>query len=178
MDRQMMEYLPPVLQRCQDFACLMGAYQGKFSDIWRSLWEIEDELYLKTAGETGILRWEQLLGIVSGEALSLEDRRQIILARIGWWMPYNWFAFLKFLTALTGDRNGFAATLTGFQLEIILKPGWRGLRAAVWELVRQIVPANIAVQLVLVYSRHWELSAMTHRELGRYTHRRIRDEVR
>jgi len=156
----------------------MGVYQRGFSGLWHTLWETEDELYLKTAGEAGILRWEQLLGIVPNRAQSLEERRQVILARIGWRIPYNWFAFLEFLTALIGDQNGFAATLTGFQLEITLKPRWRGFQDAVWELVRQIVPANIAVQMVLVYRRHRELFAMTHRELGKYTHRQIRNEVR
>jgi len=177
MDREMMEYLPPVLRRSRDFACLMGEYQGVFSDLWRLLWGAEEELYVTTAGEIGISRWEGLLGIAPGVGASLEVRRQVVLARTLWQTPYSWFAFLAFLTALTGDRGAFMTRLSGFRLEIALKAAWWDLKEAVWELARQVVPANIEVRLMVWLNRHRDISGRTHGALSEWTHGQIRNEV-
>ena len=178
MDRIMMEYLPPVLQKVRDFACLMGQYQEVFSELWKLTWETEDNLYLATAGEVGIARWERLLGIKPREGATLEERRQVLFFRISQTTPYTWRAFLSFMTSLIGDERGFAASISELQLEVRLFPRWRGMEGAVWELIYWVVPANVETRIVLVFVSHRELGVMTHRQMGTYTHWRLRNEVR
>ena len=174
----MLEYLPPVLQKVRDFACLMGQYQEAFSELWRLAWEMEDNLYLVTAGEVGILRWERLLEIRPREGATLEERRQIIFSRISQATPYTWRTFLMVLTGVIGDERGFEASISELVLEVRLLPGWRGMEPAVWDLMGWMVPANVETRVVLIFTRHRELSAMTHRQMGAYTHWQLRNEVR
>ena len=178
MDRSMIAYLPPVLQKVRDFACLMEQYQGAFSELWRLAWETEDNLYLATAGEAGVARWERFLGVTPREEATLEERRQILFFRISQTTPYTWRAFLSFMTSLIGEKQGFAASISELRLEVRLFPRWRGMEGAVWELIRWVVPANVEVRLVLVFTSHRELGAMTHRQMGAYSHWQLRNEVR
>ena len=173
----MRDYLPAVLRGVRDFECLMGQYQESFETLWREEAETQANFYLETAGERGLSHWENILDITSGAENKLEERRQVIRARLGQTTPYCWATLLNFLTALTGSTEAYTAELIGFKLTVWLRPFWRGLEAAVWELMRYMVPANIELHLGLIFRTHGSLGAMTHRELGHHTHEQLRSEV-
>ena len=177
MERQMRDYLPPVLREVRDFACLTEQYQDSFEELWRAEAETEANFYLETAGERGLSHWEHILDLTPGAENTLEERRQVLRARLGQTTPYCWATLLNFLTALTGSEEAYAAELTGFKLTVWLRPLWRGLEAAVWELVRYMVPANVEIHLSLIFRTHGALAAMTHGELGDHTHEQLRSEV-
>ena len=177
MERLMIEHLPPVLRRVRDFQCLMGAYEGELSLLWRLERETEDNFYLFTADGRGLAHWENILGIVPREDSDLAVRRQVVAARLGQTTPYDWRTFLVFMTALTGSEEAYTAALSGLTLEVRLKPAWRKLWAAVWEMMLCVVPANVETRVIRVYSTHRDLGAMTHGGMGAYTHRQLRTEV-
>ena len=175
--RVMLEYLPPVLREVRDFQCLMGQYQAILEDIWRREGETEDNFYLETADERGLIHWENILGIVPGVDRSIEERRRVIAARLGQNMPYGWGAFLAFLTALIGSEEDYTVTLSVFTLTVRLRWVHWGRKDMVWELIRYMVPANLEVQLLLMHNTHGQLGGMTHREMGAYTHGQLKSEV-
>ena len=177
MERKMLAYLPNVLREVRDFQCLAGQYQGAFETLWRLERETEDNFYLFTADKRGLVHWEAILGIVPREGASIEERRQVVAARISQTTPYCWRTFLAFLTALVGSEEGYTAQLSELTLTVRLMPAWRGLRDATWTLMRHIVPANIEMHLILMYNAHGGLRAMTHGEMEAFTHERLRSEV-
>jgi len=155
----------------------MAIYQNAFQDLWQRERENEDNFYLKTAGEPGLLHWERILGIPKRPGLDLETRRQIIAAQISKTPPYCWNTLLSVLRTLTGSEDAFRAELDGFVLKLDLKAPWRKMEDAVFQLVRQMIPANIALNLVLSGNTHRDLSQKTHRQLGVHTHYQLRNEV-
>jgi len=175
MEGRMLDYLPPVLREVRDFQCLMEAYQGEVSVLWQAEREIEDNFYLLTADARGLLHWENILGIALREDRSLEERRQVIAARISQTTPYDWKTFLAFLTALTGSEEAYRATLSGFALEVKLMPAWRGMRGLVWDLIRYVVPANVEVRLTAVYNTHAEIARWAHGQMRGLTHDQVRN---
>ena len=177
MDRQMLDYLPRVLQIVRDFQCLMAVYQSAFRDLWQRERENEDNFYLQTAGEQGLRHWERILGIPNRPGLDLEARRQIIAAQISKTPPYCWNTLLFVLRTLTGSEEAFYAELDGFVLKLDLKAPWRKMEDAVFHLVRQMIPANIALYIVLSGNTHRDLSRATHRAHSAYTHYQLRNEV-
>jgi len=177
MERVMMQYLPNILQEVRDFQCLMGQYQEAFMKLWDQERETEENFYLETADERGLAHWERILAITKRPGSSVQERRQIIFARQSQTTPYNWGSLLTFLTVLLGSSEAYEAKLEGFTLRIVLKPAFRGMRADVWERLRQVVPANIEIVLTVIYNMHRQIGRMTHRELESYTHRQIRSEV-
>jgi len=177
MERNMLDYLPHVLREVRDFRCLAGQYQKALETLWQLERATEDNFYLFTADERGLVHWEYILGIVPREGAGIKERRQVIAARISQTTPYCWETFLAFLTALAGSE-GYAAERAELTLTVWLRPAWRSLRDAVWTLMRHIVPANIEMRLILVYNTHGDLRAFTHRKMGAYTHAQLRNEVK
>jgi len=174
MEGRVLDYLPPVLREVRDFQCLMEAYQGEVSDLWRGERETEDNFYLFTADERGLLHWETILGISPRMGSSLEERRLVIAARISQSTPYDWGTFLAFLRVLMGREDAYSAVLSGLRLEIRLMPPWRGMRDLVWDLVRYVVPANIEALVIPVYNTHAETARWTHGEMTAFTHWQLR----
>jgi len=155
----------------------MAVYQSAFRDLWQRERENEDNFYLQTAGEQGLRHWERILGIPNRPELDLEARRQIIAAQISKTPPYCWNTLLFVLRTLTGSEEAFYAELDGFVLKLDLKAPWRKMEDAVFHLVRQMIPANIALYIVLSGNTHRDLSRATHRAHSAYTHYQLRNEV-
>ena len=179
MERNMIDLLPRVLREVRDFQCLMQVYQTVFADLWRLERENEDNFYLQTAGEPGIRHWERILGFIPHAGHNLDDRRQRIAAQIRRTPPYCLNTLLYVLTILSGDETAVTVELNGFTLTLHLLRAWRHLEDAVYHLARQMIPANIALEIILVLSlnTHRNLGRRTHRQLGAYTHYQLRNEV-
>jgi len=177
MDRNMIDLIPRVLREVRDFQCLMVVYQTAFEDLWRCERETEDNFYLESAEEPGIRHWERILGLTKHTGLSLDVRRQRIAAQIRKTPPYCWNTLMIVLEVLTGSPAAFTARLGGFTLMLHLHAPWRSFGDAVYHLVRQMIPANIALELTLGFNTHRDLSRKTHRMLGVYTHDQLRSEV-
>ena len=177
MERMMQEYLPDILREVRDFRCLMGVYQEALSDLRRRERETEDNFYLHTAGEAGLAHWERILGLSPRVGSGMDERRQIIIAAMRQTTPYCRRTLLMFLYALTGDREAFSAELHEFTLTVRLFPRWRGMEAAVWTLLRHMVPANIGIDFIPVFRTHRTLQGWTHGGLSKHTHQQLRNEV-
>ena len=177
MDRQMLDYLPPVLQKVRDFQCLMVLYQTVFESLWQKEGATERNFYLETADKPGLAHFERILGMAPQTGLSIEARRQSIAAQLRNIPPYCWRTLRNVLTDLTGEPEAITAALDGFTLTITIQPRWRWMEERVYHLLRQMIPANIALHLSLVFRRHRELGKYTHRQLGTHTHHQLRTEV-
>jgi len=177
MDRQMINYLPRVLRDVRDFQCLMAIYQQAFKDLWQREGENQDNFYLETASERGLAHFERILGVTPRTGHSIEERRQLIRAQLSKTPPYCWNTLLSFLKDLTADPEAFSITLEGFTITLTLYPRFRWMADAVYHLVRQMIPANIALHLNLIFRTHRELGKHTHRKLNTHTHHALRTEV-
>jgi len=177
MERMMIAHIPHILRDVPDFQCLMGTYQDIFANFWRLERGLEDNFYLHTAEDAGLSHWERILGIVPRVGSSIEERRQIVMARMYQTTPYCFRTLLALLLALTGDPSAFSAELDELTLTVRLFPRFREMEGAVWAMLRQMVPANIALYLILVFRTHGALRPKTHRTLGRHTHHQLRSEV-
>ena len=173
----MINYIPQILRDVRDFKCLMEGYQSAFSNYWDLVDEMEDNCYLETATEGGLSHWERILDIVPRAGSSIEERRQMIIAHMRQTTPYCFQTLLALLLALTGDPSAFSVTLDELSLTVRLFPRFREMEGAVWALLRQMVPANIALYLILVFRTHRAIKPKTHESLRGYTHHQLRNEV-
>ena len=44
-------------------------------------------------------------------------------------------------------------------------------------MLNRVVPANMVIDLDLLYNQHSDFDGLTHEELSVYTHQQLRDEV-
>lgn len=178
MDRQLIDYLPPVLRDVREYRAIMSGEQSEIASAWTAASETLNNLFILHTNIAGIEKWERLLGITPQATRSLSDRQFLVLALIGAQLPYTVGRLHEQLTALCG-REGYAVALThtSFTLEVkvnlIAKNSFHDVDA----LLSRVIPANLIVDLKLIYNQHLTLAGFTHAQLGAFTHHHLRNEV-
>lgn len=178
MDRDLIGYLPKVVQGCTDFAALTTGEQPEFEQAWNEADALLDNQFILTAGELGISRWEQILGITPKGTDSIEDRRFRVLTRMNEELPYTLPQLRNILDTLCGSENYSAELISnGYTLIVKIALAVKSNYTDVEALLGRIVPVNMVIDLQQLYNTHVELSVFTHAQLSAYTHHQLRNEV-
>ena len=151
MERKLIEYLPYVVRDYSEFQGLTAGEQPEFEQAWNRADELLDNQFVLTAGNLGLSRWEEILGIVPKATDTLDDRRFRVLTRLNEELPY----------------------------ELIVKIGLAAKRnfSDVEALLERVSPENLILSLSQLYNTHAELARFTHAQLAAYPHHDLRNEV-
>lgn len=79
---RMIGYYPQVIRKIEEFNAIVDAEYPEFDDLSVAKERITQDAYLLTMSEERIAEWEKILGIVPLANSTIEDRRDVILARI------------------------------------------------------------------------------------------------
>ncbi len=174
---KILNYLPPVLREIGDFAQIASAEQEQFDGAEKAVADLKDNLFLSSLIETGVSRWETILGILPKAEDDLPTRRFRVAALLEGKTPYTLLSLKARLAALCG-ADGFTAALSPGQFALTVRVALtvRSCYEAVERLLCQIVPANLLVDLSLMYNQHQTLSSYTHAQLAAYTHAQLREQ--
>ena len=176
MDRQLINYLPYVIRDYDVYKALMAAEQPEFEFAWDSVNGALNEQFLSTAGEIGISRWEKMLHILPKLTDTLDDRRFRILTKINASLPYTMRNLDVSLKTLCGEDN-YTVTLEDYTLTVVIARAAKENFTDVQNMLNNIVPANIQINLIQMYNPYSELAEFTHVQLHAYTHYQLRNEV-
>lgn len=175
---RILDYLPPVLREIGEFVQIAAAEQEQFNGIDAALAGMKDDLFLSTLTQAGVRRWEAILGLLPRAEDTLEVRRFRIAALLEGKTPYTFLALKARLAALCGAEGYAAAVSPGtYTLTVRVALSSRSSYDAVADLLAKMVPANLAVDLSLMYNQHIKFSAFTHAQLAAYSHDQLRNEV-
>lgn len=138
---------------------------------------VEDDIHITTARESGIARREKILGISPLDTDSLEDRR--FRVRGQWYdvYPYTMPDLIHRLDMLLG-KNGYTIALDYEEevLTLLVELTRRRMLLTVMDLLEKIVPLNITMSIGLRYNQHYRLRGYTHGDMAAMTHYAIRAE--
>jgi len=178
VDRNLIDYLPPVIKNAAEFEAIMEAIQPEFVDVETAIINAFNDTFVNDATEVGVKRWESMLKIVPKSVDTLEDRKFRILARLNEQLPYTFRSLDARLITLCG-QNGFTMELFNdiYTLKVRIELVVKGQYEAVEQLLKRIVPANLVIDLDLRYNQHEKLKNYTHGQLSPFTHSHIRNEV-
>ena len=105
MDRQMIDYLPPIMQRFAEFIEISNAEQKAKEKLWDDVDKMFREGYVISESDAGAKRWEKTLGIIPKDTEDIEVRNFRIRGRIQQDLPYTYRTLKRQLTGLCGDGN-------------------------------------------------------------------------
>lgn len=178
MDRRMLEYLPPILQGAREMRAILDiAEQPEFEKAWLAVDTAFLDQFVQTMTEYGLRRWESMLGILPLPSDTLDDRRFRLLTRLNESLPYTYRALDRMLEALCG-RDGYMLEVKHLEYTVVVRIA-RAQKAqfeAVEAMLHRIIPANMIIDLSLMYTQHWQLKPFTHGELKPFTHWQLRNE--
>ena len=140
----LIDYLPLFIQNYVEIQRIMNAENPEFQALWETNEQIRKNLFILTADEIGINRYERLLNIFPLLDDTIESRRARILIRMNEQLPYTLRGLKNQLEAVCEDEN-FEIDLDAdnYTLKIRLELFSSNTADDIAELLKRICPANL-----------------------------------
>ena len=178
-ERNLIEYLPEFLRDVKELqAVLSVAEQPEMVDLWQAEENALRDQFVEDATENGVSRWEKILGIIPKATDDLDVRKFSILARINESLPFTITTLHQQLTALCGE-NGYEVNLDANNYLLIVRVALTAESSfdAVDSLLKRVVPANLIIDISLMYNKHKHFGVYTHGGLEQFTHEQMRKVI-
>ncbi len=180
MDREIniLNYLPEFLWEFREFKELAAAENPELLSLWGILEDVLKDQFVGDSTENGIKRWETILKVFPKGSDTLDVRKFRILARLNEKLPYTKRTLERQLAVLCGEE-GYSVNLKNDKYTLVVRVELTAKEKfnEVNSLLRRIVPANLLIDLSLLYNTHAILSRFTNGQLAAYTHEQLRSEV-
>lgn len=172
-NKRLLEQLPFYDGRTGEFKEICGAEQVFFDSILQNNDDILREAFVESAEDMGLLRMENMLGLISN-GISTRDRRANIIFKLMGDTPYTMSTLFKRLRTLC---RGFFSLEYGeepYTLKIKVGVGSIEQFEVIKKLLLRILPANISVDISVRYNSHGDVGRFRHCELAAMSHNKIR----
>lgn len=142
MDRKLIDYLPPVLQRVFDIIAITDAQQPLYEDAWAALQRVMDNQFLSTADEAGVSVWERELNVtpLATDTLGMRKDRIKALWVYGTVYTYRWLQ--SWLKNAVGERYA-RPMVSGYVLGVTLSV--KSDYLTLLDTLRRYIPANMEI---------------------------------
>ena len=173
---KLFDYLPRYLREIREFGELTAAEQPEFNLAVCDVEKAADDFYISSLSEYGCRRWESIMGIITLPGDSIEIRRQRIMVKYMGQLPYTYTMLLRYLAAFSADIEVWLESGV-YTLHVRVDLASKSIYGDVEKLLHKIVPANMVIDLQILYNHYGAIGKFTHGELGGYTHNQLRNEV-
>jgi len=178
MDRSLINYFPEVLKEVRELKAIVEAEEPEIVNLWTALKNALNDQFVNDATENGVSRLEKILKITPKATDTLDVRKFRILTRYNEQLPYTYRTLEQQLVTLCGE-NGYSIQLNSneYTLKVRVELSAKGKFDEVNNLLHRIVPANMIIDLSLLYNQHSTLANFTHSQLSTFTQEQLRNEV-
>lgn len=172
-------YLPPFYRNVDVFNLVFSAVASKLNKIETEFIQriANHFIYSEDISEDGVDRLGKSLKIdLSG--FDFDDKIFKIKTVLYEKRPYNRVNVRTMLSSLCGENNysvEFDAVNKIVSVKVNL--GKKKQFSAMYELLDNVLPADMVLNIELLYNLHGDLTGMTHGELSAMTHDELRSEV-
>lgn len=173
----LLSYWMPVLRNLKEFKEIAKAEEPEIRNILEAIDRTLNNMFIETADEYGIERFEKMMGIYPEEGADLETRRFEVSVKWNDKLPYTEETLNNLLLVLCGE-NGYGLTMDYDNYKLIVKLALENEHNfdEVAEMLDRVVPANL-VTFITLFNNHTILNGFTHEYLSQYTYRNLREDV-
>ena len=142
------KHLPPFLKNFREMCGLIDGENPEFNLIAQDVDSMLDEFFIQTATDTGLKRYEKILGISPTTGDSLESRRSAIMTRWHDVTPYTMTALKNRIVAIQGndDVEIIYSPNRPYEIEIITRLENPGQVNDLAYIIRTMMPCNLIVR--------------------------------
>lgn len=177
MERKLIDYLPVYMQEYKELQKIMETEQAEFELVWPEAENVLNNQFVEDSVNAGVLRMEAILNIIPKETDTLEERKFRVLVKLNEQLPYTMSTLKEQLQRMCG-KDGFRIILNADKYLLSVKLALNNANNCqdVQDMLRRMVPANMIIA-VSVYNTYEMLSQHTHKQLAKYSHNKIREDV-
>lgn len=151
--QRMIGYFPPILSAIREFQAIVDAEYPEYNDLAASGERVLNDAYLLTMGEERIEQWEKVLGITVMEDSTVQDRRDVVIARIRGQGKLNTALINSIVNAFTGGTALSWVEDSVLYVEITPPPGNKQYKFEnVEQELHKKVPAHIGLKVMRNYA--------------------------
>jgi len=174
----LLSYQSKIIQEIREFKVISEVENPKLECVWQAVEDAINDQFATTLTNNGCKRWESIMEIKAKDTDELDFRRFRILSKLNEQLPYSYRMLELQLRTLCGD-NGYTMVLRNNEYTLIVKIALTSKKkySDVESTLRKYVPANIVLDVSLMYNTHEILSLFTHEQLAKYTYYELREEV-
>ena len=108
---------------------------------------------------------------------TLEDRIFRCLTKWNVCLPYNYAFLERKLKELCGTEYAIDFDIPGQTMIVKIGIAQKNQYDSVVDILEEIVPCQIVLDISLLYNQHLTLAKFTHAQLAKFTHTQLRNEV-
>lgn len=145
----LIDYLPPFLQGYREIQAIMTAESPEFQAVSDEGQVVLDNTFIMHCDESGISRFEKMLGINSLPTDTLDSRQSRVLTRWNDVVPYTLKTFISKLTALQGDGNIQITFFNDqYKIQVVTHLEKHGQQDDLAYLFKTVLPCNLVVESI------------------------------
>lgn len=149
---RMLDYYPPVIQSIKEYRVIVDTEYPEIEDLHYSMDEVLDNAYLMTMDENRLAQWEKILDIKILSNSSIEDRRDVVIARLRGQGKLNTNLINTIVNTFTGGKANSWVEDSTLYVEITTPPGNKQYR---FENIENELKQKIPSHLNLVVTRNY-----------------------
>ena len=173
----LLSYWMPILRNLKEFKEIAKAEEPEIKLLLEECERTLDNMFIETADEYGIGRFEAIMGITPEGGDTLETRRARVLIKWNDQLPYTEEALADLLTVLCGaDGYTLKSDYDNYELIVKLAIENGSIVDEVEALLDRVVPANL-VKKIMLFNTYLILSDYTYEQLSAYTYKEVREEI-
>lgn len=138
-------YLPSVMKRYSEMQKIMDTENPEFNLLWDADELIRQNLYIVTAQEEGLRRYEKILGVNPSPDDDFETRRIRIITRWNDFRPYTMRYLMGLLTVLTNGKFRINTNFSEYEIEIVVTLLSNGAVDELGYVFKHIIPCNLTI---------------------------------
>lgn len=151
-EERMLSYYPELIASIVDFQSIINAEAPEIEGINTSKDDVLDNAYLTTMKESRIKDWERVFKITPPTAATIEDRREVIIARIRGQGKLNTNVINAIVNTFTGGKANSWVENGTLYVEVTPPPSNKQYR---FESIEQELKNKVPAHLGLEVSRNY-----------------------
>lgn len=140
MQTLILNYYPPVIKRIKEMQQIAKAEDVEFSKLHASIGEVSRNMFVNIADETGVSRFENILGITPKPGQSMESRKIYILFMMN--QKKTTLSELKTMLASYCEDVEFVCDISNMEMIVEMSAGTVDINA-INDILEEILPVNI-----------------------------------
>lgn len=173
----LLSYIPDFLKEYEEMRAIQEVIGPEIQQMEDETEVLFQNQFISGSDAENLRRYEKMLQMQVLSKDTLEDRRFKVLSKWNRIIPYTKVTLRQKLEVLCGE-DGYMLDITP-EKRVIVRVALKSKRNLneVRALLEEFVPCNMVIDLDLLYNQHGLLHKFTHKQLGAWSHRHIRNEV-
>lgn len=142
---RLLDYLPEFLRRYREYQYIFDdADQPEVDAVNDRAEKLYNNMFVVSADEDGIARYEKMLEIVPPTGATLEERRASVLAAMKTDLPYTETKLREILETLCGEGNSTLSVYPNdYRVDVEIAKPSGNMKDSVVQALDRILPANL-----------------------------------